>query len=94
MKQNTKEELKTKNNNKDSLDKLFLGKVQSKWFNEGRENEKIRVKVILDNLDGELVCLDFKRLLYKKDYQIIGAFFDEINKARKRIGLKQIEHID
>lgn len=81
-------------NKKDPLDKLFLGKVQSKWFNKGKESERIKVKMILDNLDTELVCLDFKRLLSKKDYQVIGAFFDEINKARKKIGLKPIKHLD
>jgi|TARA_R100000093_G_C1872792_1_gene51826 hypothetical protein len=79
---------------KDPLDKLFLGKVQSKWFNKGKENERLKVKMILDNLDTELVCLDFKRLLSKKDYQIIGAFFDEINKARELIGFKPIKHSD
>ena len=79
---------------KNPLDKLFLGKIQSKWFNRGKESEKLKVKMILNDLDTELVCLNFKRLLNKKDYQIITAFFDGINKARKNIGLKPIEHQD
>ena len=77
---------------KDPLDKLFLGKTQSMWFNKGKESERLKVKIILDNLDTELVCLDFERILSKKDYQILTAFFDEINKAREKIGFEPIKH--
>jgi hypothetical protein len=50
------------------------------------------VKKIMDELDTDLVCIDFNRDLSKKDYQIMTAFFNKINKARIKLGLKKIIH--
>jgi hypothetical protein len=50
------------------------------------------VKKIMGELDTDLVCIDFNRDLSKKDYQIITAFFNKINKARIKLGLKKIIH--
>ncbi len=57
-----------------------------------KQNLQKQVEKVFDELDSDLVCIDFKRNLTKKDYQIITTFFDKINKARKKLGLKIIKH--
>jgi hypothetical protein len=53
-----------------------------------------KIEKSMNELNSDLVCIDFKRNLTKEDYQIITAFFDKINIARIKLGLGAIEHID
>jgi hypothetical protein len=63
-------------------------------LNEKLSSLKEKIEKSMNELNSDLVCIDFKRDLTKEDYQIITAFFDKINIARIKLGLEAIEHID